>query len=131
MPIVIPETSPVELLAGLRGRIVHAEHGYPEVIQLRMIDSQGAEWRFSTADADYSPSDPDVLRGKTVVSADLVGPLGNLTIGFSDGTSFRVTMEPQDAPDDPANWRLRTPDGLYLEWGPGDSWALKLSTDPI
>jgi hypothetical protein len=94
-------------------------------------DANDDLWRFATHDAYYSPADPDALRGKNIVSVDLEGPLGNLTIGFSDGTTFRVTVEPQEAPDDPANWKLFTPDGLVLVWGPGDSWALKRGTDPV
>jgi hypothetical protein len=131
MAIVIPDISPAEILEGLRGRIFHARPGYPETIHLKLIDPRGAEWRFSTADADCSPSEPDDLFGKTIVSADLEGPLGNLTIGFSDGTAFRVCVEPQEAEDDPVNWRLRTPEGLFLEWGPGVHWALKRGSDPI
>jgi hypothetical protein len=131
MAVVIPDISPNELLDRLRGRIVHAEPGYPEVIHLRLIDSAGAEWGFSTADAYYSPSDPEALLGKTVVSVDLEGPLGNLTMDFSDGTFFRVTVEPQDAEDNPVNWRLHTPDGFILAWGPGVNWALKRGDEPI
>jgi hypothetical protein len=131
MATVIPDISPVELLAQFRGLVTAANPAYPETIHLEVTDAAGRLWKFATHDADYSPSDPDVLPGKTVVSADLVGPLGNLTIGFSDGTDFRVTMEPQTADDDPVNWRLYTPDSFILAWGPGDSWALKRGDEPI
>lgn len=131
MSIVIPDISPTEVLDGLRGRIFHSRPGYPESIHLRLIDPQGAEWWFSTADAYYSPSDPDALLGKVIVSVDHEGPLGNLAIGFSDGTSFRVWVDPQEAPDDPANWRIRTPGGLFLEWGPGIHWAFKRGSEPF
>jgi hypothetical protein len=131
MTIVIPDISPAEVLDGLRGQIFYAEPGYPEVIHLRLIDPRGAEWWFSTHDAYFSPSDPDALRGKTIISADLEGPLGNLTIGFSDGTSFRVWVDPQEAPDDPVNWKVYTPDDLVLAWGPGVHWALKRDGDPL
>jgi hypothetical protein len=131
MSIVIPDISPAELLAGFRGRIFHSKPGYPERINLKSIDSKGAEWRFSTHDAYYAPSDPEALLDKTVVSVDHEGPLGNLTIGFSDGTSFRVWVEPQEAPDDPINWRLRAPEGLVLAWGPGVHWAWKRGSDPF
>jgi hypothetical protein len=131
MSIVIPDTSPIELLGRLRGHIVDAQPGYPEVIHLKVVDSAGAEWIFSTGDAYYFPSDPDVLLGKTIVSADLEGPLGNLILGFSDGTDFRVTMEPQTAENDPYNWLLLTPDRLILIWGPGVHWALKRGDEPI
>jgi len=132
MSVVIPDTSPSELLGRLRGqRISDARPGYPEVIHLHVPDPGGAKWVFSTWDADYSPSDPAALRGKTIVSADLVGPLGNLTISFSDGTDFRVTMEPQTAENDPMNWTLLTPDGFILVWGPGANWALKRGDEPL
>lgn len=131
MSIVIPDISPAELFDRLRGRIVEAQPGYPEVIHLRLIDPGGAEWGFSTADAHYSPTDPDALLGKTIIGAWLEGPLGNLTLGFSDGSRFRVTVEPQEQEDDPVNWRLFTPYGLILAWGPGVSWRLKRGDEPI
>jgi hypothetical protein len=131
MTSVIPDISPTELLDGFRGLIEDAHPAYPETIHLEVRDAAGDLWKFSTHDANYSPSDPDVFLGKTVVSADLVGPLGDLTIGFSDGTDFRVTVEPQTAPDDPVNWRLYTPDGFILAWGPGVHWAMKRGDEPI
>jgi len=127
---VIPDISPVELLGRMRGRIVAAHPAYPETIHLELTDHHGGEWYLSSHDADYSPSDPDALRGKIVVSADLEGPLGNLTIDFSDGTSFRVTVDPQESPDDPVNWRLYTPDDVVLVYGPGGNWRFRRRTDP-
>jgi hypothetical protein len=131
MAVVIPDISPAELLGQLRGTIIDVRPAYPEAIHLRVRDANGHEWRFSTADADYSPSDPDVLRGKVIVDVRRDGPLGDMTIRFSDGSSFEVTVEPQTADDDPSNWSLFTPEGLVLEWGPGESWRLVRSTDPL
>jgi hypothetical protein len=131
MSLVIPDISPSELLEGFRGPIVDAHPAYPETIHLEVRDAAGGLWKFATHDADYSPSDPDVFPGKTLVSADLEGPLGNLTIGFSDETRFRVTVAPPDGEDDPVNWRLYTPDGFVLAWGPGVKWELKRGSDPI
>jgi hypothetical protein len=131
MATVIPKVSPAELLARVRGIVEDVHPAYPETIHVEVRDGAGDLWRFATHDASYSPSEPEALIGKSVVTADLVGPLGNLTLGFSDGTSFRVTVEPQEAPDDPVNWRLYTPEGLVLRWGPGDSWALKRGSDPV
>jgi hypothetical protein len=131
MAVVIPDISPQGLLGRLRGRVVDVHPAYPETIHLELTDHHGGEWYLSTHDADYSPSDPDVLRGKIVVSADLEGPLGNLTIGFSDGTAFRVTVQPQESPKDPVNWRLYTPDGVVLVYGPGGSWRFRRRTDPV
>lgn len=131
MAIAIPDISPVEVLAQFRGRIEDAHPAYPETIHLEVRDSAGGLWKFATHDADYLPSDPDVFPGKIVTSADLVGPLGNLTIGFSDGTDFRVTMEPQTAENDPYNWMLYTPHGFILAWGPGEHWRMKRGDEPF
>jgi hypothetical protein len=131
MTIVIPDTSPVEILARLRGLVEDAHPSYPETIHVLVRDALGGSWCLSTHDAYYAPSDPEALIGKTIVSADHEGPLGNLTIGFSDGSSFRVWVDPQETPDDPVNWRLRTPEGLFLAWGPGVTWALKRGSDPV
>jgi hypothetical protein len=131
MATVIPDLSPTELLARVRGLVEDVHPAYPESIHVEVRDSKGDLWRFATFDAQYSPSEPEDLLGKTVVSADLVGPLGHLTIGFSDGTSFRVTPETQEAPDDPFNWMLLTPDGLVLYWGPGERWRLRRGNEPF
>jgi hypothetical protein len=131
MAVVIPDITPVEVLARLRGLVVDVRPAYPETIHLYVRDALGSLWCLATFDAYYSPSDPDALRDKTIVSADLEGPLGNLTIGFSDGTAFRVSVEPQEADDDPFNWMLRMPEGLILYWGPGVRWVLKRGSDPI
>jgi hypothetical protein len=131
MTIVIPDSSPVEILARFRGLVVEAHPSYPETIHLEIRDLDGGLWYFATHDAYYSPSDPDQLRGKTIVSVVHEGPLANLTIGFSDGSSFRVWVDPQEAPDNPVNWRLFMPEDLVLSWGPGTHWDLTPSNAPI
>jgi hypothetical protein len=131
MTIVIPDISPVEILARWRGFVEDVHPAYPETIHVEVRDATGGLWKFATHDSYYSPSKPDQLRGKTVVEAALDGRMGDLTVGFSDGTSFRVWMDPPDVPHDPVNWRLYTPEGLILAWGPGDTWALKRGSDPI
>jgi hypothetical protein len=131
MALVIPDISPAELLTRFRGTVIDVHPAYPETIHLKVRDADGGEWRLCTADADYSPSDPDVLRGKVIVDTEHEGPEGDLTVRFSDGSSFEVTVEPQTREDDPFNWMLFTPEGLVLEWGPGESWRLVRSTDPL
>jgi hypothetical protein len=131
MPIVTPDISPAQILEGFRGPIEDAHSAYPETIHLEVRDAAGGLWKFATHDACYWPPDPEAFPGKTVVGADLVGSSGGLTIGFSDGTDFRVTVEPQTAEEDPVNWRLYTPDGFILVWGPGERWALKRGDEPI
>jgi hypothetical protein len=131
MSIVIPDISPTELLARLRGPITDARPAYPETIHLKLEDGRGGEWWLTTHDAYYSPSDPAALRGKTVVGVDLDDRSGNLTLAFSDGTAFKVLPCPQEADDDPANWKVFTPEGVVLVYGPGGSWRFRRGTDPV
>jgi hypothetical protein len=132
MAIVIPNVIPADLLSRFRGEVIRARPGYPEVIHLRVKDAKGAEWGFSTFDADFSPSDPDVLLGKTVISAEL-DPSNTLTIGFSDGSDLKVVpraLEPGEEDDELENWFLRTPDDLFLDFGPEGRWRLGRASDP-
>jgi hypothetical protein len=131
MTIVVPDSSPVEILARLRGVVIDVRPAYPETIHVFIRDRDGGLWHLDTHDAYYSPSDPGLLCGKTIVSATHEGPLGNLTIGFADGSSFRVWVDPQEAPDDPVNWRLFMPEDLVLSWGPGTDWDVTPSNSPI
>jgi hypothetical protein len=128
---VIPDISPIELLGRLRGRIFDAHYGYPEVMQFRLRDEKGGEWWFATFDANYSPTDPDALADRTVVRADLEPGTANLTIGLSDGSIFKVTAGDEEPDDDLETWSLLTPEGLVLNYGPGDPWKLKLASDPV
>jgi hypothetical protein len=130
MAIAISDISPADLLGRFRGPITEAYHGYPEVILFDVKDSEGGEWHFVTWDADYSPSDPDALLGKVVVSADLDEEPGALTIGFSDGSAFKVTPVFYEPVDDLEHWELFTPEGLVLHLGPGSRWRLGEASDP-
>jgi hypothetical protein len=127
---VIPDVSPIELLGRMRGPIFKANLGYPEVILFKVRDAQGGVWWFSTFEANYAPKDPDALLGKTVVRADLEEGTANLTIGFSDGSTFEVTETDEEPDDDLEMWSVLTPDGLSLEYGPGAHWKLSLARDP-
>jgi hypothetical protein len=130
-PTVIPDISPTELIARLRGRIFEANYAYPETIQFKLRDADGGEWWLATQWADYSPSEPADLLGKVVVDAKLDERTGNLTFTFSDGSEFKVISRPQEEPgDDLEHWDLFTPEGLVLVWGPDAGWQLKRATDP-
>lgn len=122
---VIPDTSPARVLARLRGEIFEAYPAYPEAIQFKIRDPEDQIWWFAIDYADYSPSDPDALIGKTVVSADLDQQAVDLTIGFSDGSTFVARFIPQ-VPLDPdlETWTLFTPDDLCLTYGPGSRWDI-------
>jgi hypothetical protein len=127
---VIPDTSPSELMAALRGEVVESVPGYPEVLHLTLRDKQGQTWGFSTFDSTWSPSDPDAFQGKTVRSADLDVASGKLTIGFSDDSTLTVVPTPGVEADDLENWQIFTPDGFVLDYGPGQKWCLGRGTDP-
>jgi hypothetical protein len=130
MAFVTSGTSPAELMRRFRGRVTKAGLTYPERGRLQVTDAEGGLWRFATWEADYSPTDPEGLAGKTVVSADLDEPGGKLTIGFSDGTTFTVTPIPDEEDDAIENWELFTPEGLVLSYGPWGRWQLGKATDP-
>jgi hypothetical protein len=129
MAAVIPDLSPADVLSRLRGSVIRAAPSYPEVIRLRVEDEDGGVWRFSTFYADYSPSDPEFLLGKTVVGIDFDWS-GKLTMRFSDGSAFNVLPEPEGPDDDLETWHLITPDGLALWFRPRGRWELGLGSDP-
>lgn len=128
---VIPDIPAAELLSRMRGPIIEACHGYPEVMLFKVKDAQGGVWWFSTFEANYSPTDPAELLGRTVVSANLKAGTANLTIGFSDGSTFEVTDSNEEPDHDLEAWSLSTPDGLVLSYGPGDRWKMMLATDLV
>ena len=124
---VMPDISPAKLLARLRGEIFEAYPAYPETIQFKLRDAEDRIWWFAIDYANYSPSDPEALIGKTVVSADLERSV-DLTIGFSDGSTFTALFIPHDPLDpDLETWTLFTPDDLCLTYGPGPRWEITKS----
>jgi hypothetical protein len=130
MATVIPDLSPADLLGRLRGTIVDAARGYPEVIHLGVRDDEGAVWKFSTWYADFSPTDPELLLGKTIVEV-YFEPSGRLTMSFSDDSEFDVRPEPEGSDDDLSTWSLLTPDGLSLQFRPRDRWTLGLGSEVV
>jgi hypothetical protein len=127
MATVVRDITPTELLSRFRGEIFAADPGYPEVLLLKVRDDNGGQWWFSSGYAEYSPSDPDVFLGKTVVSAE-IHPSGGLTVGFPDCPNLEVRplpLEPGESADDLETWELIAPDGLVIDYGPGERWALE------
>jgi len=114
----------LDALAGFRGSIVDARIAYPEVLHLDVQDEAGKLWQFATQDASWSPSDPDALRGKSILGADVNWDTGDLQCELTGGIAFTVIPAPQEAPDDPPNWELFMPDGQLLDFGPGGRWRL-------
>ena len=129
MSIVTPDTSPAGLLARLRGAVTDAHLTYPERIQVDVTDPEGGLWSLISWWADYFPSDPDQLQGKTVIDVDL-DMAGKVTVFFSDRSNFTITPAPDEEDDAIENWELFTPEGLVLEYGPRRRWHLGNATDP-
>ncbi len=130
MAIAIPNISPADLLGRVRGTIIRAVPGYPEVIHLRIEDAEGGVWRFSTFYCDFSPSDPDFFLGKVVVDIDSERS-GKLKMRFADGSEFNVAPEPEGPDDELTTWHLLTPDGLALWFRPRGLWDLEGQGDGL
>lgn len=118
------DASPATVLRALRGVIVSARLGYPDVLHLEVRDQAGGIWRLATQDAQFVPTEPDTLAGKTVEDATIDSVTGELSLGLSDGDALKVSPARREATDDPPNWELITPDGLALEFGPGLRWQI-------
>jgi hypothetical protein len=127
MAVVVPNTSPADLLRRFRGTIFDAAPGYPDVILFQARDAEGDDWWFSTFYAEFSPKEPALLLGKSIIDTGLESS-GRLTISFSDGSRFVVDpipLQPGEPDDDLENWHLFTPDELVLTYGPEGRWEIK------
>lgn len=122
MPVDLA-ASPAGLLSGMRGAIEHTRLGYPEVLLLDVRDERGRLWRFMTQDAEWSPADPAELAGAAITDVDL-GTTGALSFSLSDGRRLVVEPGVPEADDDPPYWELISPDGMFLEFGPGACWQI-------
>jgi hypothetical protein len=130
MAVLIPEASSIELLARFRGRVTASRDTYPEAIDVEVTDPQGGVWRLGNWYADFFPTKPAAILGKIVVSADVDDRTETLTVGFSDGTDFKIV--PDHSADDIADewWELFTPEDMVLGYCPGGRWRLVKATDP-
>jgi hypothetical protein len=89
------------------------------VLHVEIRDLCGDLWRLATQDAEWSPSDPAELLGRTIDDADIDEETGELRRKLSDGSLLDARPAAQEASDDPPNWELITPGGVVLEFGPG------------
>ncbi len=108
----------------MRGLIVDARIAYPEVLHVEIKDSAGDLWRLATQDAEWSPSDPAELVGRSVVDADIDAETGELRCKLSGDSVLDVKPADREVGDDPPNWELITPSGVVLEFGPGARWQI-------
>jgi hypothetical protein len=130
MALVTPDTSPADLLDRVRGLANEAGLTYPERAHLPVIDERGGRWLLATWEANYAPKDPAELNGKIVVDIDL-GDSGELLVHFSDGTRFDVTPVPDNGDDAIESWKLFTPEGWVLVYGPWGLWRWVRADEPL
>lgn len=122
--LVALDASPLNVLRSMRGSIVDARVAYPDVLHVEIRDPRGDLWRLATQDAEWSPSDPAELLGRTIDDADIDEETGELRCKLSDGSVLDVRPAAREADDDPPNWELITPGGVVLEFGPGVRWQI-------
>lgn len=122
--VIALDASPLNVLRSMRGSIVDARIAYPEILHVEIRDSAGDLWRLATQDAEWSPSDPAKLIGRTVDDADIDGQTGELRCKLSDGSCLDVKPAAREAENDPPNWELITPNGVALEFGLGVRWQI-------
>jgi hypothetical protein len=129
--VVALDASPTTVLASMRGSIVNARIAYPDVLHVEVRDSHGALWRLATQDAEWSPSDPTQLVGRSVDAADIDEESGELLCRLSDGSMLDIKPTSTKAEGDPPSWELISPTGVVLEFGPGVRWQISGADVPV
>jgi hypothetical protein len=129
--VVALDSSPANVLRSMRGPIVDARIAYPDVLHVEVRDSGGELWRLATQDAEWKPTDPTELVGKSIEDAEIDEETGELRCRLSGGSRLDVKPTEQEANDDPPNWELITPGGVLLEFGPGVRWQISSVTDSV
>jgi len=129
--VVALDSSPANVLRSMRGVIVDARLGYPDVLHVEIKDSAGERWRLATQDADWTPADPSELVGQSIEDAHIDEESGELRCQLSNGSLLDVKPAHKEADDDPPNWELITPGGVLLEFGPGVRWQISSADEPI
>jgi hypothetical protein len=129
--VVALDASPINVLRLMRGEIVAARIAYPDVLHIEIRDLQGDLWRFATQDAQWSPTDPTELLGRSVKDAEIERSSGELRCRLSDGVVLDVKPAGRGADDDPPNWELISPTGTVLEFGPGVRWQISAADEPV
>jgi hypothetical protein len=122
MSIVTSDISPADLMGRVSGAVTYARVTSSRRICVAATDSAGDIWAFRSWEADYTPSSPEPMDGKTVVHADFDCESGTLTVRFSDRTYFTLTPRGEEDKD-LSDWELITPD-LILTYRPKGRWQL-------
>jgi hypothetical protein len=128
--VVALDASPTTVLRSMRGSIVDARIAYPDVLHVEVRDSSGGIWRLATQDADWSPSDPAQLLGRSIDDADIDEESGELRCRLSDGSMLDIKPAAAETMDDPPYWELISPAGVVLEFGPGVRWQISGADAP-
>ncbi len=128
--VVALDASPASVLRSMRGSIVDARIAYPDVLHVEVRDSRGDLWRLATQDAEWSPSDPGQLVGRSIDDVAIDGETGELRCMLSDGSVLGVRPVAVEAEGDPPNWELVSPAGIVLEFGPGVRWQISSADAP-
>ena len=76
--VVALDASPANVLHSMRGEIVGARIAHPDVLHAEVRDAAGGLWRLATQDADWSPSDPAALVGRSIKDAEIDEGTGEL-----------------------------------------------------
>jgi hypothetical protein len=118
------DASPTTVLRSMRGSIVDAYLAYPDVLHVEVRDSHRGLWRLATQDAEWSPSDPTQLVGRSIEDADIDDESGELRCRLSDGSVLDIKPAAAEAKEDPPYWELISPAGVVLEFGPGVRWQI-------
>lgn len=128
--VVALDSSPANVLRSMRGPIVDARLGHPDVLHVEIKDAAGEKWLLVTQDADWTPTDPTDLVGQTIEDAEIDENTGELRCRLSNGSLLDVKPATKESDDDPPNWELITPGGVLLEFGPGVRWQISSADEP-
>ena len=128
--VVALDASPTTVLRLMRGPIVDARIAYPDVLHVEVRDTNGELWRLATQDAEWSPSDPAQLVGRSIEDAKIEETSCELRCRLSGGSVLDIKPAAPEAEDDPPYWELISPGGVVLEFGPGLRWQISSADAP-
>ena len=125
------DASPTTVLRSLRGEVIDARVAYPDVLHVEGRDAHGGLWRLATQDAEWAPTDPTQLVGRSIDEAEIDEKSGELRCKLSDGSVLEIKPATGEADDDPPYWELISPSGVVLEFGPGLRWQISSADAPV
>jgi hypothetical protein len=127
--VTAQDASLSNLLGALRGEIVKAGLGHPDVLHVEIRDLDGDRWNLVTQDAEWQPANPADLVGQVIEKAE-VSMEGKLRCQLAGGAVLAVKPAKSASEGDPPYWELITPGGAALEFGPGARWQISSADAP-